>query len=230
MDRSGSPWSDPPSSAASSPAATRNLSDSFDEGAGSDGANAEAETVLRLHLLADVTNPTEQPSFAIGTNANPIMGQTSKLKLNKWGYIAADDSLATSVAGVFAGGDIVTGPNTVVDAIAAVHVDWETEAVAIRTRGAVADLDARTGEQLVGIAPGQLAVAVEAREAVAGADPDVALAVAVHGGDDVARDAHLAPRAREAEIRPRRRSPSRHRSASSCPRSRSSGRSRGPRH
>jgi len=31
------------------------------------------------------------------------MGQTSKLKLNKWGYIATDDSLATSVAGVFAG-------------------------------------------------------------------------------------------------------------------------------
>ena len=38
--------------------------------------------------------------FAIGTNANPILGQTSKLKLNKRGYIGADDELATSIAGV----------------------------------------------------------------------------------------------------------------------------------
>jgi len=57
--------------------------------------------------------------YAIGTNANPIMGQTSKLKLNKWGYIATDDSLATSVPGVFAGGDIVTGAATVIEAMGA---------------------------------------------------------------------------------------------------------------
>ena len=30
---------------------------------------------------------TDQVVFAIGTNANPIIGQTSQLKLNKWGYI-----------------------------------------------------------------------------------------------------------------------------------------------
>jgi glutamate synthase (NADPH/NADH) small chain len=57
--------------------------------------------------------------FAIGTNANPILGQTSELKLNKWGYIAADDSLATSIAGVWAGGDIVTGAATVIQAMGA---------------------------------------------------------------------------------------------------------------
>ena len=57
--------------------------------------------------------------FAIGTNANPIMGQTSKLKLNKRGYIDADADLATSVAGVFAGGDIVTGAATVIEAMGA---------------------------------------------------------------------------------------------------------------
>jgi glutamate synthase (NADPH/NADH) small chain len=57
--------------------------------------------------------------YAIGTNANPIIGQTSGLKLNKWGYIAADESLATSVAGVFAGGDIVTGAATVIEAMGA---------------------------------------------------------------------------------------------------------------
>jgi glutamate synthase (NADPH/NADH) small chain len=62
---------------------------------------------------------TDLVVFAIGTNANPIMGQTSKLKLNKWGYIATDDSLATSVAGVYAGGDIVTGAATVIEAMGA---------------------------------------------------------------------------------------------------------------
>jgi glutamate synthase (NADPH/NADH) small chain len=57
--------------------------------------------------------------YAIGTNANPIMGQTSGLRLNKWGYIDTDDSLATSLAGVFAGGDIVTGAATVIEAMGA---------------------------------------------------------------------------------------------------------------
>ena len=57
--------------------------------------------------------------FAIGTNANPILGQTSKLKLNKWGYIATDEHLATSIVGVYAGGDIVTGAATVIEAMGA---------------------------------------------------------------------------------------------------------------
>ena len=57
--------------------------------------------------------------FAIGTNANPIMGQTSKLRLNKRGYIDVDGDLATSMAGVFAGGDIVTGAATVIEAMGA---------------------------------------------------------------------------------------------------------------
>ena len=57
--------------------------------------------------------------FAIGTNANPIIGQTSKLRLDARGYIATDPDLATSVAGVFAGGDIVTGAATVIEAMGA---------------------------------------------------------------------------------------------------------------
>jgi len=57
--------------------------------------------------------------YAIGTNANPIIGQTSRLKLNKRGYIATDESLATSIPGVFAGGDIVTGAATVIEAMGA---------------------------------------------------------------------------------------------------------------
>ena len=58
-------------------------------------------------------------SIAIGTNANPIIGQTSKLKLDKRGYIETDENLATSMAGVYAGGDIVTGAATVIEAMGA---------------------------------------------------------------------------------------------------------------
>ena len=62
---------------------------------------------------------TDLVVFAIGTNANPIMGQTSKLRLDQRGYIDVDAGLATSVAGVFAGGDIVTGAATVIEAMGA---------------------------------------------------------------------------------------------------------------
>jgi glutamate synthase (NADPH) small chain len=62
---------------------------------------------------------TDLVVYAIGTNANPIMGQTSGMKLNDRGYIATDDELATSLAGVFAGGDIVTGAATVIQAMGA---------------------------------------------------------------------------------------------------------------
>ena len=62
---------------------------------------------------------TDMVVYAIGTNANPILGQTSKLALNKRGYIAADENLATSIAGVYAGGDIVTGAATVIEAMGA---------------------------------------------------------------------------------------------------------------
>jgi glutamate synthase (NADPH/NADH) small chain len=57
--------------------------------------------------------------YAIGTNANPIIGQTSRLKLDKRGYIATDADLATSIPGVYAGGDIVTGAATVIQAMGA---------------------------------------------------------------------------------------------------------------
>ncbi|MDH3474869.1 MAG: FAD-dependent oxidoreductase, partial [Rhodospirillales bacterium] len=62
---------------------------------------------------------TDMVVYAIGTNPNPILGQTSKLKLNKWGYIETDETLATSLAGVYGGGDIVTGAATVILAMGA---------------------------------------------------------------------------------------------------------------
>ncbi len=52
---------------------------------------------------------------AIGTGANPLITQTTPgLKTNKWGYIEADESLMTSIPGVFAGGDIIRGAATVI--------------------------------------------------------------------------------------------------------------------
>ena len=63
--------------------------------------------------------PIDIVVYAIGTNANPIIGQTSRLKLNTRGYIETDKDLATSMAGVYAGGDIVTGAATVIEAMGA---------------------------------------------------------------------------------------------------------------
>jgi glutamate synthase (NADPH/NADH) small chain len=59
--------------------------------------------------------------YALGTKANPIVTKsTPGLALNKWGYIVADSATqATSVPGVFAGGDIVTGGATVILAMGA---------------------------------------------------------------------------------------------------------------
>lgn len=58
---------------------------------------------------------------ALGTTANPVIAQTTPgLKVNKWGYIEVDERTnATSLAGVFAGGDIVTGAATVILAMGA---------------------------------------------------------------------------------------------------------------
>jgi len=58
---------------------------------------------------------------ALGTVANPLLtGNTKGLDLNKWGNIVADpETCATSLPGVYAGGDIVTGAATVIEAMGA---------------------------------------------------------------------------------------------------------------
>jgi homotetrameric NADPH-dependent glutamate synthase len=58
---------------------------------------------------------------ALGTTANPIIAQsTPGLKMNRWGYIEIDEKTGmTSIPGVFAGGDIVTGSATVILAMGA---------------------------------------------------------------------------------------------------------------
>jgi glutamate synthase (NADPH) small chain len=59
--------------------------------------------------------------YALGTSANPIIAQsTPGLKTNRWGYIEVDEKTGmSSVPGVFAGGDIVTGSATVILAMGA---------------------------------------------------------------------------------------------------------------
>ncbi|HNU71177.1 MAG TPA: NADPH-dependent glutamate synthase [Thermodesulfobacteriota bacterium] len=59
--------------------------------------------------------------MSLGTNANPLLPKsTPGLDLNKWGYIVADEETgATSIKGVYAGGDIVTGGATVILAMGA---------------------------------------------------------------------------------------------------------------
>jgi glutamate synthase (NADPH/NADH) small chain len=65
--------------------------------------------------------PVDIVIIAFGTNANPIIRQTTPgLECNDWGYIEADSETgATSREGVYAGGDIVTGAATVIAAMGA---------------------------------------------------------------------------------------------------------------
>ncbi len=57
---------------------------------------------------------------AIGSSSNPLVQSTTPgLEVNRWNNIMADDGGRTSRDGVFAGGDIVTGAATVIQAMGA---------------------------------------------------------------------------------------------------------------
>jgi glutamate synthase (NADPH/NADH) small chain len=57
---------------------------------------------------------------AIGRTPNPIVQRTTEgLAVTKWGTIVADENGKTSIEGVYAGGDIVTGEATVISAMGA---------------------------------------------------------------------------------------------------------------
>lgn len=63
--------------------------------------------------------PCDVAISAIGTNANPFPPLIGDMKLNKWGYIEADENGRTSDPRIWAGGDIVTGAATVILAMGA---------------------------------------------------------------------------------------------------------------
>jgi glutamate synthase (NADPH/NADH) small chain len=63
---------------------------------------------------------TDLAIMSIGAGANPLLTSTlPELELNKWSYIVADDKGRTSLRSVWAGGDIVTGAATVIEAMGA---------------------------------------------------------------------------------------------------------------
>jgi glutamate synthase (NADPH/NADH) small chain len=53
---------------------------------------------------------------AIGNSPNPLIPQTTpQLEVGKWGNVEVDwDTMATSMKGVYAGGDIIRGGATVI--------------------------------------------------------------------------------------------------------------------
>ena len=64
--------------------------------------------------------PVDEVIMAIGTSPNPLItSTTSELETNKRGCIIADETGKTTMDGVFAGGDAVTGAATVILAMGA---------------------------------------------------------------------------------------------------------------
>lgn len=56
--------------------------------------------------------------MAIGQKPNPLISKSlPELEITEWGTIVAGDDMMTSIKGVFAGGDIVTGAATVIAAM-----------------------------------------------------------------------------------------------------------------
>jgi len=68
---------------------------------------------------SEFTMAVDEIIVAVGQSTDP-KGVQSELECTEWGTVKCDPiTLATSVPGVFAGGDIFTGPNTVVKAVGA---------------------------------------------------------------------------------------------------------------
>ena len=66
------------------------------------------------------TIPCDQLVVAIGNGPNPVLTKSfPELALDKRGNIPVNESMMTNVPGVFAGGDIVTGAATVIEAMGA---------------------------------------------------------------------------------------------------------------
>ena len=57
--------------------------------------------------------------IAYGFDPAPVFpaGNSDKIELNEWGGVVVDSGQMTSVPGVFAGGDLVRGPDLVVRAV-----------------------------------------------------------------------------------------------------------------
>ena len=69
---------------------------------------------------SEFTMDVDTVVIAIGRTPNPIIQRTTEgLEVTRWGTIVADENGKTSIEGVYAGGDIVTGEATVISAMGA---------------------------------------------------------------------------------------------------------------
>jgi glutamate synthase (NADPH/NADH) small chain len=69
---------------------------------------------------SEFTMDVDMVVIAVGNGSNPLIAQTTpEITTNKWGNIVADEDGRTSMEGVFAGGDIVSGGATVILAMGA---------------------------------------------------------------------------------------------------------------
>ena len=68
---------------------------------------------------SEFTLPVDVVLVAYGFDPVPIFaaGNSDKIAINSWGGVVVDDNQMTSVPGVFAGGDLVRGPDLVVRAV-----------------------------------------------------------------------------------------------------------------
>jgi glutamate synthase (NADPH/NADH) small chain len=70
---------------------------------------------------SEFLQPIDIAVIAIGNGSNPIIHKsTPEIEVNEWGNVIVNEGTnATSMAGVYAGGDIVTGGATVILAMGA---------------------------------------------------------------------------------------------------------------
>jgi len=102
---------------------------------------AEPDESGRRRPIADGTEPftieCDTIIIAVGTRANPsTTDATNSVDLNEWGYVVTDDAGRTSNPRIYAGGDVVTGAATVINAMgagkraaAAIHEDLSGVAI-----------------------------------------------------------------------------------------------------
>ena len=85
---------------------------------GEPDASGRRRPVEKPGAFLDV--PADCVIMAIGTSPNPLLtGATPGLETQRWGGIVADETGRTSLKGVYAGGDAVTGAATVILAMGA---------------------------------------------------------------------------------------------------------------
>jgi NADH-quinone oxidoreductase subunit F len=82
-------------------------------------APGDGETTPTAEALVDL--PARTILVAIGEEPDPsILPEGTGIEISGWAGVVADDrTMATGQAGVFAGGDVVSGPKTIIDAVAA---------------------------------------------------------------------------------------------------------------